>query len=242
VKLPMAVMVLVLPVTLVSCTARGSGAYADLEGARQAVGGLTGRTCHYVGKPVVPSSIDELTRPGTRGSILLWGRDAAPTDTTDLSVRYGENGRLAWVRAIRTNVRQDRVFELERLLSESLAEEGPADWGVRIRVVGGSVDAVLPSVVCPPEQGPLLSQPMRPVGTRGEFQEAWQARSRPLEVAVELDESGNIVALRVARSSGSRLLDQYALDVALTYRYHPRLHDGIGLPGVLPVRIRLSRR
>jgi hypothetical protein len=242
VKFPMAVIVLALPVALVSCTARGSGAYADLEGARQAVGGLTGRTCHYVGKPVVPSSIDGLTRPGTRGSILLWGRDAAPTDTVDLSVRYGENGRLAWVHLIRANVRQDRVFELERLLSESLAEEGPADWGVRIRMVGGSVDAVLPSVVCPPEQGPLLSQPMRPVGTSGEFQEAWQARSRPLEVHVELDASGNIVALRMARTSGSRLLDQYALDVARTYRYHPRLHDGIGLPGVLSVRMRLSRR
>lgn len=240
-KFPIAVTALLVPLALAACTARGNGAYADLEVARQAVDGLTGRVCHYVGEPVVPSDLDRLARPGTRGSILLWGRDAAPTDTLYLSVRYGADGRMAWARTIRSNVTLDRVAELERLLFDSLSEEGPPDWGVRVRLVGGAVDAVLPSVVCPPEQGPMLTQPIRPVGTRGDFQEAWQARMRPLDVEVALDEAGNIQDLRLVRSSGSRLLDQYALDVARIYRYHPRLHDGIGIPSVLPIRVRLSR-
>jgi hypothetical protein len=241
VKSPVAVMALLLPAALVACTAKGGGPYADLEGARQAVGGLVGRTCHYVGEPVVPSSLDRLTRPGTRGSILLWGRDLAPSDTLDVSVRYGDHGRLVWVRAIRSEVPRHRVAELERLLFNSLIEDGPADWGVRIRLVGGSVDAVLPSVVCPPEQGLRLTQTMGPVGTRAEFNEAWRARARHMEVEVGLDEAGGILEVRLPRSSGSRLLDQYVVDDARMYRYYPKLHDGIGVPSVLHVRTRFSR-
>jgi hypothetical protein len=240
VKLPFGVLLLLLPAALVACSF-GGGPYADLENPRHAVGGQAGRTCHYVQKPDVPSNLDALTRPGTRGSILLWGRDAAPSDRIDVSVRYGPEGRLTWTQTIATNVSPDRVAELERLLTQSLLEEGPADWGVRIRVEGGEVAAVLPSVICDAEVGQRLANPPRPILTRVEAQEAWQARTRPMEVQVGLDEIGRVIDVRLSRGSGSRVLDQYMIDLARAHRYHPQLHDGIGVPSVLAVPFRMPR-
>jgi hypothetical protein len=243
VRIPTVLLVLAVAAILSACGgARGGSAYADLEPPRHAVSGVSGRTCHYVQQPVAPSNLDELTRPGTRGSILIWGRDATPSDTVEVSVRYGQDGRLAWTRAIRSNVAADRVAEVERLLLDGLFEEGPADWGVRVRLVGGGIDAVLPSVMCLAEQGPAISHPPRPTASREEMREAtWQARVRQMEVDVGLDETGRITEVYMARTSGSRLLDQYIIDLVRLHRYHPKLHDGIGVPSTLPFRVRIPR-
>jgi TonB family protein len=243
VKFRTATLALLLPAALAGCTSsRGSSQYADLEDPRAALEGLTGRACHYIARPPVPASLDGLTRPGTRGSILLWGSEAQPSDTIDISVRYGREGGLSWVRAIDASSAGSRVSELEQLLLESLQEQGPADWGMRIRLVGGSVERILPSVVCPPEQGAPLGHAMRPVGSTWEMQEALRVRVRDLEVLVELDGAGRILDVRLTRGTGSRLLDQLALDVARSYRYYPKLHDGMGVPSVIPIRLRTPRR
>lgn len=224
------------------CAKRTDRPYAELEPARQAVEGLQGRRCHYVSEPRVPDALDDMTRPGTRGGLVFWGRDAGPADTVELSIRYGSDGRLSWVRPIRSTMTADRVAELARLVSSGLDEQGPSDWGMRVRVVGGEVDAVLPAVVCNPEQGSRIARVVTPVGTSREVAEAWQARGRHIEVTVALDEQGRVMDVRLAQSSGSRLLDQYAVDLARSYRYDPKLHDGIGVPSRLPVRLSVPRR
>lgn len=235
-------MALLLPWALAGCGSTARDPFAHLESPRQAVEGLVGRTCHYVSRPVPPSTVDAILRPGTRGSILLWGRQATAADTVEVSVRYGDDGRLAWARAIGGTMVRPRVAELERMLGAALVEETTPDWGVRIRVVGGEVDAVLPSVACPPERGALIARAVPPVGTDREVQEAWQARGRQLELEVGLDSGGRVMEVRLVRGSGSRLLDQYAQDLARAHRYYPKLHDGIGVPSRLAVRLQIPRR
>lgn len=227
---------------VVACAGRADSTYPELEAASRAIDGVAGRRCEYIADPVVPSTLDPVTRPGTRGAILLWGGDAAPTDSIDLSVRYGDEGRLAWVRAIHSNVAVERRMELERILSGGLSEEGPPDWGLRVRVIGGRVDAVLPSVLCPPERGAVAGRTARPMGTPREVQEAAQTGGRQIEMDVGLDERGRVTGVHLRRSSGSRLMDEQALDVARAFRYQPKLHDGIGIPSVMPLRLRVRRR
>lgn len=235
------VLAFVIP-AVVACAGRADSNYPDLETANRAIEGVAGRRCEYISEPVVPSTLDPVTRPGTRGAILLWGGDAAPTDSVDLSVRYGEEGRLVWVRAIQSNVAVERRMELERILSGGLSEQGPPDWGLRVRVVGGRVEDVLPSVVCPPERSAVSGPTARPMGTAREVQEAAQTGGRQIEMEVGLDERGRVTSVLLRRSSGSRLVDEQAVDLARAYRYEPKLHDGIGIPSVMPLRLRVRRR
>jgi TonB family protein len=234
-------LVLLLP-AMAACAGGGQGAYSELEPARHAVDGVDGRRCFYATEPEVPPTLDLLTRPGTRGAILLWGSEAAPTDSVDVSIRYGGDGRLVWVRAIRSNVPVTRKVELERLLAGGVAEEGPADWGLRVRVTGGRVEAILPSVVCPPERGTPSGRLVAPVATDREILESQQARGRRIELAVSLDGQGRVTDVTLVRSSGSRLMDHYALDLARTSPYLPKLQDGIGVPSVMPVSLQVRRR
>jgi TonB family protein len=235
------VLLFMLP-AVVACSGRGTSAYPGLESPHHAVAGVEGRRCFYVTEPQVPPSLDPVTRPGTRGAILLWATDAAPTDTIDVSVRYGADGRLVWVRAIRSNVSETRRAELERILSGGLAEDGPSEWGVRVRVAGGQVAAVLPSVVCPPVRGTPSGRLVAPVATDREILESVQARGRQIEMSVALDGQGRVTNIALVRGSGSRLMDQYALDLARSSPYSPKLHDGIGVPSTMPVQLRVRRR
>lgn len=237
-----AIMVgMLLPLALGGCTSRSSGSYADLEAPRHALEGMVGRRCDYVSGPQVPASLDPVTRPGTRGAILLWARDVTPTDSVELSVRYGDEGRLSWVRVMETSMPADRAVELRRMLEGAMDERGPRDWGFRIQMVGGEV-AILPSVVCRPEAVALVGRAAPPMGTAYEQAEAREALRRPIEVVVGLDELGRVTDVRIRLSSGSRLLDQYAADLARAYRYEPKLHDGLPIPSRLPLRLRTPRR
>lgn len=234
-------VLLVLLPTVTACGGRGQSAYPDLESPRHAVPGVEGRRCHYVAEPEVPASLDPVTRPGTRGAILLWAADAAPTDTVDVSVRYGADGRLVWVRAVRSNVPVERRVELERILSGGMAEEGPPDWGFRVRVAGGHVDSVLPAVMCPPDRGIPAGRVAAPLATQRDIAESAQARGRQIELQVSLDAQGRVTNIVLVRSSGSRLFDQYAVDIARSSPYSPKLHDGVGVPSVLSVPLRVRR-
>jgi TonB family protein len=233
---------LFLPVLLAACSSRGGDPYEHLGSPRQAIEGVVGRVCYYLTDPPAPASVDALARPGTRGSILLWGRGAAATDTVDVSIRYGRDGKLVWVRAIRDAGQPGRVAELEQILEAGLEEDGPADWGVRVRLVGGLVDQVLPSVSCPAERGPPVGRVATPAVTMVDRQQAAQAAGRELEVEVGLDAEGRVVGVRLMQGSGSRLLDQYAVDLARAYRYEPRLHDGVGVPSTIQLRFSVPRR
>ncbi len=235
-------VVLLLPLVLAGCRSGGERRYAELEPPRQALDGLGNRRCVYVGEPQVPQSLDALTRPGTRGAMLLWATDATPADSVELSVRYGNDGRLSWVRILRSSVPSERAYELARMVETGLLADGPADWGVRLRVIEGRVASVLPGVICEAEQRGRTGRVLPPLATSQDLVEARQARGRPIDLAVSLDESGRVTGVRLTGGSGSRYWDQYAIEVARAGRYEPKLHDGMGVPATVPVRLQVPRR
>jgi TonB family protein len=232
----------VLLVGFAACATKSAPRYPELGPASQAIDGLAGRRCHYAGAPVAPQNLDPLARPGARGALLLRTRDMGPADTLDVSIRYDGNGRLAWVRRLRSTMAAGTAATLERVLTESLLDDGPPDWGVRVRMVGGRVDAVLPSVLCPAVSGPLTGSTGRPIMDVRDRYDASLARGRSIELLVGLDEEGRVTGVQLARSSGSRVMDQYAVDVVRSTRFLPMLHDGYGVPTVMPVRFRVPTR
>jgi TonB family protein len=234
----------VLLVSVGACAGRGDGAYAEQPPARAAADEVAGRRCATLTRPPTPRSLDEVTRPGTRWAVATWGNRAVPTDSVELSVRYGSEGRLDWVRTTRGNVSPERVSELERIVLGGISDSGPAEWGFRVRLVGAQVQAVLPSVVCPPGRLPMAGRRPPPAGTAAELAEARQVLGRPIELEVSLNEEGSVVDIRVARSSGSHFMDREAMDRALAIRYLPSLHDDMGIPSVIPLTftVRLVRR
>jgi TonB family protein len=121
-------------------------------------------------------------------------------------------------------------------------EDGPAEWGVRVRVVGGEAVTILPSTVCEPGRLPTTGRRPHPYGTAFEVQEARQALGRRIELEVSLDRMGTVTDVRVTQSSRSRLMDRDALDRALWIRYQPSLHDEIGVPSTLPGHLQRQAR
>jgi TonB family protein len=227
-----------------ACAPRQDGAYADQSPVRAAQDEAAGRRCVNLARPPAPASLDEATRPGTRWAIMTWADRGQPTERVDVSIRYGAQGQLDWVRANGGNIPAVRAAELERILRGGVSDRGPADWGFRVRLAGGEVEGVLPSVVCPPARKPTTGRRPRPTGTDAEMAESRQALNRRIELDVSLNEEGDVVDVRVTRSSGSRLMDREAVDRALWLRYLPMLHDDMGVPSVLPVTftVRLVRR
>lgn len=224
---------------LTGCGAREDS--VELVSPNQAVDGAKGRRCMYTVEADEIPQFDDLVRIGTRGNLSLWRWGAEPGDSVELSIRYDDEGRLTWVQTLHSTMEPDRVRELERLVRSAIEEDGPEDWGVRLRFVAGDVDAVLPSVICEPVYR-LNALPLGgPIGTSQEMAELYSALGRRFDVEVALDEMGRVMDARLPYSSGSRLLDQYVLDLARGSRYDPKLHDGIGVPSVLSVPVRFRR-
>lgn len=214
----------------------------DVGLARNAIPGLVGRTCDYVSAHTELPSFARLARLGTRGNIALWGHDAAPSDTVVLSVRYDRDGRLAWVRAIHSSLYPDRVASLEALLLATMNDRGPADWGVRLSVIGGDLAAMEPSVVCPVEPRRGARLPVAgPVAGR-EIRAFEQVRGRRFPIQITVDEQGRILDVRLARSTGHDAVDQFLLDWVLATSFQPRLHDGIALVATTEQTIHIPRR
>lgn len=237
-------ILIVLLFSVGACAGRSDSAYAEHPPARAAADEVAGRRCATLTRPPAPRSLDEVTRPGTRWAVATWGRSAEPWDSVELSVRYGSEGQLDWVRMTRGNVSRERASELERIVLGGIADVGPAEWGFRVRLVGGQVQATLPSVVCPPGRMPMAGRRPPPAGTEAEMAEARQVLGRRIELEVSLNEAGGVADIRVTRSSGSRFMDREAMDRALGIRYQPGLHDDVGVPSVIPLTftVQLVRR
>lgn len=236
-------LLLLLP-ALVACGARDAPApERDVALARTEIPGLIGRRCDYVSDHDEIPPFSRLARIGTRGNIALWGVHAQPADSVVLSIRYDEEGRLAWVRGIASTDTTEAVASLERLVLESMNERGPADWGVRLSVVGGAYAALEPSIICPAQirrTGGRTAIAM-PTSERG-FRALLRARGRRFSVEISIDERGRIVNVRLPRPSGEGEVDQFLLDWVHATRYHPKLHDGVGVPTTFEQTIYIPRR
>ena len=201
------------------------------------VRGVHGRSCRFVHAPDRPPPLSSIARVGIRGNIALWGLEMTELDTVEVSVRYGEDGRLLWAESIRATVAEDRAAALEELVFGALEETSRPDWGVRILVVGGDIAALAPSVICEPE--PRTGGTFRPNIEAVRHFYLVEGRRYPVEVS--LDERGNVVGVRLVRETPSRAVDQYIRDYVRGSSFEPKLHDGIGVPSTLRTYIEFPR-
>lgn len=241
--LPAAAMVLTSG--LVAC---GGAAPGPPSGPAQAIGRdvtptTLGRRCRMASSADELPSIHHLARIGTRGNVALWGMDLPATDTVVVSVRYDDEGRLEWVQVIEASLSPDRVAGLERLLMESLNENGPRDWGVRLRLVGGDLADLEPSVICPAEVVAGLRGPVVPMVTSSQDVRALnRARGVRYPVQIFVDSQGRISGVRLPRPSGDSVVDQFLTDWALSTSFRPKLHDGIPMPTVVEQTLYIPHR
>ncbi len=211
--------------------------------ARVELPGVEGRTCQFASRDAELPAFSRLARLGTRGNVALWGLDLTPSDSVVLSVRYDDQGRLAWVQAIESSLDPTRVATLERLFMESLNEAGPIDWGVRVHVVGGDVAGLEPSVICPPEPRKGLRQRVIPLVTSARDLAALEhARGRRYPIQIFLDPDGRITGVRLPRPSGDTVVDQFLMDWVFGTDFEPKLHDGIRLSAVVEEEIYIPIR
>lgn len=237
---PLLGLMLVLGPAWAACgSASGRGA-PHLERAQ--LPGVEGRRCHYVNSRDDLPPPSDLVRPGTRGSIALWGRDMGAGDSVVLSIRYGDEGGLAWIRALHASIDSERVARLEDLLQASLHLDGPQDWGVRVRVAGGDLAGVEPSIVCPADVRRGFRNPVALPTTSRDYHILNQARGREYPVLIALDERGGIMDVRLERPSGQYIVDQFIRDWVFATSFFPKLHDGIPVATVIRKTLYLPRR
>lgn len=228
------------------CAGRGSGERASdwrgiLGPPQEAVPTPPARRCAYMDSPASLPTLQDVLGVGAGGSLGLWGYDGDPADTLELSIRYDRTGALEWVRLVRGPLSPPRATELERLVRDHVPARGKEDWGVRLLLTGdGTPTRVLPAVACRPTQESRTRAP-QPVGTNREMAELYRARGRSVEVRVALDEEGRVVDAEVVGRSGSRLFDQYAIDLVRHTRFNPKLHDGFPVASITSVRYTLPR-
>lgn len=186
----------------------------------------TPRACHYVATPGELPAFDVLARPGARATLVMLADDRNDADSTELSARYDESGRLAWIRAIRASAPADPLARLEQALLSELNPDGPADWGFRMHIVGGDVVSIAPSVRCPAEleddSRVTISPPVAYGGLARD-----RLRGRPYRAWITIDERGRVTRVRMDATSGHRIGDEFITQYILRLTFVPQLHDGI---------------
>lgn len=229
----------ILALALAGCGGRGAQPPVP---ATSVIEGLRGRECHYTADFDATPSLRQLARPGTGGNISLWGRGLVPSDTVELSVRYAGDGRLQWVRAIRSSVGGERVAALEQLVLEAMNETAHGDWGVRLLVVGGDVVSVAPSVVCEPEREGMIGTLDNIPLSYEVYRDLYQLGGQPIPVRVRLDARGGILGVDLVRQTFSHWVNQFVRDFVRNTRFEPKLHDGIGVATTFEFNLRFPRR
>lgn len=222
---------------LPACGVGGSGT-SPLRPEAGELPGIAGRDCRLAYPRGLPLSFDDLTRPGTRGNVALWGSEMGAADTVELSVRYADDARLLWVETMRSTVPEDRALALETLVLDALDAQEQSDWGVRVLVVGGVVGRVAPSIICEPE--PRSAGAIQP--NIEAIREYRRVEGYRVPVRIELDERGSVLRVELLRRTYSRAIDQYLMDYIWNSSFEPKLHDGIGLPSTLELNIEFPRR
>lgn len=239
---PLALALAVLTLTLGACGGHRAERWGDLGPADEAVDVSPGRRCTYADELDRLPTLDRVLPPGSAASIRLWGHGGERADTLIVSIRYGSEGTLQWVRVLGDTLQDARTAELERLVGSAVPMDGKPDWGVRVAFTGdGRAVRVLPAVVCPAYAVSRMHTPL-PLGSAYEIAELRRARGRTAEARVLLDDRGRVMDVEIARTSGSRLLDRYVLALARNTAFRPHLHDGFPVAGVTTLRPDLNWR
>ena len=162
--------------------------------------------------------------------------DTAAADRMVFSIRFSPNGEREWVQALGDPGDAAQRARLQRLIAAHLKQQTAATepWALRLQIrPGDSAQLSLAhSEVCPVEIIP--GRATNAGGSLGlldreEMEEL--RRARPVEVTVEVSPTGQVLAAELRRRSGSRILDDEALNRARDSKYRPALVDGFPVTG-----------
>ena len=238
---------LLLLLGLAGCAGRSGsggedGASLPLELGRptSADRGLLNRQCGPVEDPASMPALRDLVRPGTRGNLSLATADLEVADSLTLSVRYDDQGRLAWVRPVASSVGPERTASIESVLFDNVIRDGPPGWGFRLKVSEDGAE-VLPSIVCPARIRQGVRRPVYPPRTMSARSAADRLGGLPVELVIAIDERGRVVHVRLPQSTGDRGLDQYLIESVMEIDFFPRTHDGVPIPSTIRRSIRIPK-
>lgn len=230
---------------LAGCAGRSGGedgASLPLELGRptSADRGLLNPQCGPVEDPASMPPLGDLVRPGTRGNLSLATADFEAADSVTLSVRYDDQGRLAWVRPIASSVGPERTASIESVLFDNVVRDGPGNWGFRLKVSEDRAE-VLPSIVCPARVRQGVRRPVYPPRTVSARAAVDRLAGLPVELVIAIDERGRVIRAALPRSTGDRGLDQYLVESVMEIDFFPRTHDGVAIPTTIRRSIRVPR-
>ena len=150
------------------------------------------------------------------------------------SVRFRKDGQSEWIRAVGDDADEGIRPAVGRLIASHLRSPGasPEPWSVRLKVIPADTVQfqVSRSEVCPVEPIEL-----RIVGLQGSLMQgsdmAELRRATPYTVRVDVSATGTIVGVDLVRRSGSRIVDDMAIETANASKFRPALVDGIPVAG-----------
>jgi outer membrane biosynthesis protein TonB len=161
------------------------------------------------------------------------------------SVRVGEDGSVAWVRPIETGLAPEAEARVQALVRASLrGARSPEPWHLRVRVALGAAPEVRVgrSEVCPAvrAESSASREPGVVASVITTRERAELRGAGPVEVRVRVGLAGEVLEVRLERSSGSRLQDEFTMDAARrSGRYLPELVDGIPVEGWYSITTRV---
>lgn len=211
----------------------GAPAAPGRPGPADEVPGTEGRDCEYAA--LSDSTVQNLAAAAE--SILP---EADPPDETlTLSVRYGLDGRMAWVRAVGDGAAAD---DLAGRLEDRLADTRSPGTTARVRFTRDRQTEVLPSVLCAPV---MRDDPGRAFVQRGGILHPDAVRDRRtmrFTVEVDVGADGRARGARLTRSSATAAsLAHDIIQSAMEHEYLPALQDGFPVPGTYVRDVRPAR-
>lgn len=187
------------------------------------------RTCSPAAAPKqLPDVAALFDLEGLRREIAREGAMGPADGEMIFSVRFAADGQREWLQQIGTdpNAPPSRV---QRLAVTHLLPQAPGrePWSVRLHVTSGDSlqFRVARSEACPvqrieraipPSLGPMSSQDFAELRRAGRYR-----------VGVNVSATGVVLSVEMLQRSGSRMVDDSALNVARRSKYRPALVDGI---------------
>ena len=204
-----------------------------------------GRRCEVLGR--TPRAYAAVLDSAALRQALAAEPAGGAAGTVLYSIRWDEEGRLDWVRALENTLPEAAEARVQVLVrAHARAARASDPWSARVRVpLGGAAPEVRfgRSEVCravsDPGRGAMTmggSERMRPEDLR-DLERAGEAR-----VEVRVGTSGEVLDVRMRQSSRSRFIDDVALRSAQGGRYLPELVDGAPVAVWSEMRIRRSAR
>lgn len=217
----------------------------DARGSRARQEVVQDRKCAPAEFPKALPPVEAILNVATLSQALAADPIARPTGDVTFSMRFLGNGQPEWVRPIGVSSPSEYVRLQAHVAAHTRPQPAAKEpWNVRLQVTGGdSVRyAVGRSHFCPVEQIRVANRGAMNTGlSMASADDMRSLRSGGQNhVTVEVSSTGEILDVRLARSSGNRLQDDIVLQGAREARYKPAIVDGIFVPGRFDERSRIS--